>query len=76
MYFLKDLIIKTIEMGALDLHLTVALPPTVRVNGKLVQLGNEKLLPEYIENFVREILDIKYDEYVEKGEYEIGRAHV
>ena len=70
MYFLKDLLIKTIEMGASDLHLTVALPPTVRVNGKLVQLGNEKLLPEYIENFVREILDIKYDEYVEKGEYD------
>ena len=27
MYLLKDLLIKTIELGASDLHLTVALPP-------------------------------------------------
>ena len=46
MYLLKDLLIKTIELGASDLHLTVALPPTIRVNGKFNQIGSEKLLPD------------------------------
>lgn len=70
MYFLKDLLTKTIEVGASDLHLTVALPPTIRVNGKLIQIGNEKLLPNDIESFAKEILEGKYDEYTENGEYD------
>ncbi len=41
MYFLKELLVNTIEMGASDLHLTVGVPPTVRKNGKLVQIGKE-----------------------------------
>ena len=52
MYLLKDLLIKTIELGASDLHLTVALPPTIRVNGKFSQIGSEKLLPDYIEKMI------------------------
>ena len=66
MYLLKDLLIKTIELGASDLHLTVALPPTIRVNGKFSQTGSEKLLPDYIETFAKEILNDNYDEYVPK----------
>ena len=44
MYLLKELLSKTIEMNASDLHLTVGLPPTVRSNGKLIQLGIDKLV--------------------------------
>lgn len=43
MYFLKELLINTIEMGGSDLHLTVGIPHTVRKNGKLVKLGLENL---------------------------------
>ena len=43
MYALKDLLIKTIEIGASDLHLTVGLGPTVRINGSLKKVGDHKL---------------------------------
>ena len=72
MYFLKELLVNTIEMGASDLHLTVGVPPTVRKNGKLVQIGKENLLPNDIEKFAKEILESKYDEYLEIGEYDIS----
>ncbi len=72
MYFLKELLVNTIEMGASDLHLTVGVPPTVRKNGKLVQIGKENLLPNDIEKFAKEILELKYDEYLEIGEYDIS----
>ena len=72
MYFLKELLVNTLELGASDLHLTVAVPPTVRKNGKLIKIGNENLLPENIEKFAREILEEKYEEYLEIGEYDIS----
>ena len=72
MYFLKELLVNTIEMGASDLHLTVGVPPTVRKNGKLDQIGKENLLPNDIEKFAKEILESKYDEYLEIGEYDIS----
>ena len=72
MYFLKELLVNTLELGASDLHLTVAVPPTVRKNGKLIKIGNENLLPEDIEKFAREILEEKYEEYLEIGEYDIS----
>ena len=70
MYLLNELLIKTIEMNASDLHLTVGLPPTVRSNGKLIQLGVDKLLPNDMEEFSREILCEKYDEYLKVGEFD------
>lgn len=72
MYFLKELLVNTIDMGASDLHLTVGVPPTVRKNGKLVQIGKENLLPNDIEKFAKEILESKYDDYLEIGEYDIS----
>lgn len=70
MYLLNELLIKTIEMNASDLHLTVGLPPTVRSNGKLIQLGVDRLLPNDMEEFSREILCEKYDEYLKVGEFD------
>ena len=51
MYVLQELLRKTIEMKASDLHLTVGLPPTIRYNGKLIHLGDKKLLPNDVEEF-------------------------
>jgi twitching motility protein PilT len=44
-YSLQDLLQKMIEVDATDLHLTVGTPPVYRVNGDLVRIGTEKLLP-------------------------------
>lgn len=83
MYVLQELLRKTIEMKASDLHLTVGLPPTIRYNGKLIHLGDEKLLPNDVEEFSKEILQEKYEEYLSIGEFDtsysaqgIGRFRV
>ena len=72
MYLLKDLLIKTIESNASDLHLTVGIPPTIRVNGKLVPVGSEKLDNNRLQDFAKEILGRKFDDYREIGEYDLS----
>ena len=44
------------EKGASDVHITVGLPPRVRINGELVDLDYPKLMPDDCEKI---ILDIK-----------------
>ena len=72
MYLLKDLLIKTIESNASDLHLTVGIPPTIRVNGNLVPVGSEKLDSNRLQDFAKEILERKFDDYREIGEYDLS----
>lgn len=67
-YVLNELLKETITRGASDLHLTVGLPPTIRVNGKLLKIGEEKLTPIALRNFAEEILEDKYKEYDDYGE--------
>lgn len=68
MYVLEDLLIKTLELQASDLHLTVGIAPTVRLNGKLIPLGVTKLFPQDIEGFAKQILGDKFDRYLQVGE--------
>lgn len=72
MYLLKELLIKTIELKASDLHLTVGLAPTVRCNGKLINIHDEKLTKGHMEGYARELLGDKYNEYMNEGEYDIA----
>lgn len=70
---LEDLLRKAIELGASDLHITVGLPPTMRINGKLIPYGNGKLTPKDTENYVREMLDeSQYGEYIKAGEMDLS----
>ena len=82
-YSLNELLRETINRKASDLHLTVGLPPTIRVNGKLNKIGEEKLTPNIIEGFTKEILGEKYSTYNAVGELDtsysiagIGRFRV
>ncbi|MBS5305144.1 type IV pilus twitching motility protein PilT [Clostridium tertium] len=68
MYVLNDLLNETIEKGASDLHLTVGLPPTIRVNGSLIKLGTEKLMPSALRDFSKEILGENFEVYNKTGE--------
>jgi twitching motility protein PilT len=69
---LKDLLEITIKKEASDLHLTVGIPPVIRVNGELEVLGKEKLQPADTERFSKEILDKDYDKYMKIGEIDIS----
>jgi twitching motility protein PilT len=45
-YTIVDLLIELAERQASDLHVTVGIPPTLRVHGRLVRLDLEPLTPE------------------------------
>ncbi|OFI05433.1 twitching mobility protein [Clostridium acetireducens DSM 10703] len=68
MISLNDLLKKTVEAKASDLHLTVGMSPTIRVNGKLERINNIKLTTNDTEAYVKEILDDLYNEYIKIGE--------
>lgn len=68
MSILNELLERTVKEGASDLHLTVGIPPTIRVNGELVHLDYSKVTPIATEDFSREILKEDYEEYLKRGE--------
>ena len=74
MYELDDLLLKTIELKSSDLHLTVGIPPTVRINGKLIKIGEENLIQSNIEVFARQVLREKFDIFDEIGEFDTSYA--
>ncbi|TDT61970.1 type IV pilus twitching motility protein PilT [Fonticella tunisiensis] len=69
----EELLKKAIELNASDLHLTVGIPPTMRINGNLVPYGNNKLTPKDAESYVMQILnDEQYRKYKETGEIDLS----
>lgn len=65
---LTSLLETTMTQNASDLHLTVGVPPVIRVNGELRQIGSEKLQPIDTENYAKEILNEAYESYTKTGE--------
>ena len=57
MISIKELLNEAMIMGASDLHITVGIPPKVRVNGLLKDLGIERLTPEDTNAIVTPILE-------------------
>ncbi len=73
MLSLEDLLKKTLEFSASDLHLTVGIPPTIRKNGRLSTIGEEKLMPSDTEALVRNMLnDEQWRKYQEAGELDLS----
>lgn len=65
----NELLELTISKKASDLHLTVGIPPTIRVNGELIQTDLNRLVPSDTESFVKQILnDEDLKEYLKHGE--------
>ena len=49
---LEDLLIKTVENEASDLHVTVGTPPRIRKSGSLLELGEEKLSADKVKELI------------------------
>lgn len=72
------------EAGASDVHLTVGIPPKMRVNGKLTAMNYPKMLPaDTLEVVLSVMNEAQRDKFEERGEYdmsfsipEIGRYRV
>lgn len=70
---LEDLLRKALELGASDLHITVGVPPTIRRDGRLSIIDDNKLLPADTEELVRSMLnDEQWIIYQEVGELDLS----
>lgn len=69
----NDLLSMAVEMKASDLHITVGVPGTVRVHGKLKFLGEEKLTPADTKQITRELTnDMQWDKLNKIGEVDFS----
>lgn len=61
------------DRNASDIHLSVGVPPTFRVNGELVRYGDTILLPEHTESIAKEMIpDFLWEAFQEKGELDFS----
>lgn len=71
-----ELLSKAVELKASDLHLTVASPPILRINGKLVEVNDRRLLPEDTKRIAQQIMTPdQMMLFKKKGELDFSYAH-
>ena len=65
-----------VESGASDVHLTVASPPIMRVNGKLIRMNEERLMPDETHKIIREMLtEDQIIAFEKKGELDFSYSN-
>lgn len=70
---LKDILVEAVKSRASDIHMTVGLPPAFRCNGVLrPQLRWPPLNASDTEKLAREILGVRWDEFVQKKELDLA----
>ena len=70
---LVELVNLGIEKKASDIHITVGLPPTFRINGTLVKIGEEPLMPEDTKALTKESMNEKqFSDLDEIGEIDFS----
>ncbi len=66
---LNDLLEKTVEYGASDLHICAGVPPVVRVYGELINLNEPVLTPHDCVELAKQCLSSRmYERFLEVGE--------
>lgn len=62
------------EKGASDIHVTVASPPLLRVNGHIQRLGSEKITPEVSLQMAKEVIKSGplWQKFLENGEIDVS----
>lgn len=59
--------------GASDVHMTVGIPPKMRVNGDLISMSYDRMMPPDTLAVAKEILsDSQWEKLEEKGEYDMS----
>lgn len=70
---IANMLQKAKEAGASDLHITVGIPPKMRVNGKLITMDYPKILPADSLEVCLEIMNEKQRTiFEERGEYDMS----
>ncbi|MBE5874414.1 MAG: type IV pilus twitching motility protein PilT [Lachnospiraceae bacterium] len=61
------------EAGASDVHLTVGIPPKMRVNGNLITMEYPKLLPvDTLDVLIDVMSEVQRDRFEDRGEYDMS----
>jgi twitching motility protein PilT len=70
---INELLAKTLEAKASDLHLTSALPPMMRIYGNLCPFGAEKMRPEDIERMCYSVMSqAQRNTFEQRGEVDLS----
>ena len=71
---IEEILRETKEAGASDVHITVGVPPKMRVDGKLITMDNHpKMLPPNTLEIVLEVMKPNQREiFEERGEYDMS----
>lgn len=72
-YILEEILCEARAAGASDVHLTAGSPPRMRVDGKLVTMGYQKLLPSDTLDVLLGVLpEGQREQFEEEGEYDFS----
>lgn len=68
MSVLEQLLTVMVKAGASDIHLRSGSAPAARINGNITRFGEDKLLPQHMEGFAREMMvrPGMWEEFLEK----------
>ncbi|MDP4550465.1 type IV pilus twitching motility protein PilT [Alkalihalobacillus macyae] len=70
---IEKLLKAAFQLGASDLHLTVGVPPIVRLNGDLKRYGNEPLTPEITEQMAKVVIPKEmWETFGERGDLDFS----
>ena len=73
MVTVEELLRTAKEAGASDVHITVGIPPKMRVNGKLVAMNYPRMMPADTLQAVLEIMnETQREKFEERGEYDMS----
>lgn len=73
MVTVEELLRTAKEAGASDVHITVGIPPKMRVNGKLVTMNYPRMAPADTLQAVLEIMnETQREKFEERGEYDMS----
>lgn len=70
---IQDLMETAAARDASDLHISVGLPPIMRISTGLQPLSDEKVTPDMAQQFAREIMNnAQWDSFMKNGEYDFS----
>ena len=70
---IEEILKKAKEAGASDVHITVGIPPKMRVNGQLITMDFERMLPPDTLRLLTEIMnDEQRQRFEQRGEYDMS----
>ena len=83
-FTIEQVLRTAVEAGASDVHITVGVPPKMRVNGRLLEMPFDRMLPDDTKELLYSIMnEQQIDKFNEKGEHdfsyslrELGRYRV